>query len=103
MQIYWSDVNANDSLELRFMAETAGEYEVAGIFTLGPVLGEFDWVLNGVKMKDVLNLNRDLEKVSVLKLGKYPILKGENTLVISARKNISGKTSSFSLDYLTFN
>ncbi len=98
--LWWIDSKKGDELELEFLSDKEGTDEIFYSGTRGKIFGKFDLFINGVPVKETLDLfAKNITPTGEISLGKFFIKKGANKIkIVTKEKN--RQTDLFVIDYI---
>ncbi len=98
--LWWKDLNTNDELVLEFYSDKAGTNEVLYSGTYSMIFGVYDIYINDNPADKPLDLfSKSTRSTGEIKLGKFFINKGKNTIKIVVKEK-KRKVALFVLDYI---
>ena len=103
-QLWWTDPQEGDLLELAFESSEAGVYDLRAVFTKAADYGIMQLTVNGEKLGSPMDFYHDgVVATKEAPIGKVSLLKGRNVLgvrVVGANPLSEPVRHMFGLDYL---
>ena len=103
MQAFWTDGKPGDKLELAFISEVDGLFDMKAHFNYARDYGSFDLSVNGIQVGSTVNLRKDEVSTGLVSMGRVSLKKGENILTVKVKGTSPVDNKAFfGLDYLNF-